>query len=48
MMKDVKIEPIDENINAKPSVMETFPDSGCRETLVSTDLIDYLGLELDK
>ena len=48
MMKDVKIEPIDENMNAKPSVMETFPDSGCQETLVHADLMDYLRLELDK
>ena len=48
MMKDVKIKPINENMNAKPTVMEMFPDSGCQETLVSADLMDYLGLDLDK
>ena len=50
MMKDVKLkmEPIDEKMNAKPTVMETFLDSGCQETLVSAVLMDNLGLELDK
>ena len=50
MMKDVKLkmEPIDEKMNAKPTVMETFLDSGCQKTLVSADLMDCLGLELDR
>ena len=42
MMKDVKIEPIAERMNTKPTTIETFPDSGCQETLVSADLMDYL------
>ena len=48
MMKDVKIEPINKKMNTKPTVMEVFPDSDSQETLVSTDLMDYLGLELNK
>ena len=47
-MKDVKIEPINEKMNAKTTLRETFPDSGCQETLVSADLMDYLRLELDR
>ena len=34
-------------MNTKPTTMETFPDSGCQETLVSAELMDYLELELD-
>ena len=48
MMKDVKIKPINKKMNAKPTAMETYPDSGCQETLGSADLMDYLGLELNK
>ena len=48
MKQDVKIEHIDEKMNAKPTVMERFPDSGCQETLGSTDLMDHLRLELDR
>ena len=48
VIKDVKIEPVNKKMNAKPTLRETFPDSGCQETLVSADLMDYLGLDLDK
>ena len=44
----IQIKPIAEKMNAKPTTMEMFPDSGCQETLVSADLMDYLGLELDR
>ena len=48
MMKDVNIEPIAQKMNTKPTTMETFPDSGCQEMLVSADLVDYIGLVLDR
>ena len=47
MMENVKVEPIAENKKTKPTTMETFPDSGCQETLVLANLVDYLGLVLD-
>ena len=47
MMKNKKNEPIDKKMNAEPTMMETFLDLGCQETLVSVDLMDYLRLELD-
>ena len=46
-MENVKVEPIAENKKTKPTTMETFPDLGCQETLVSADLVNYLGLFLD-
>ena len=48
MMENVIVEPIAKGKKTKPKITETFPDSGCQETLVSANLVDYLVLVLDK